>query len=85
MQALGIAGVATRAEETGRRFVASGRLASTVVGFTGTDESSLVERLEQVEVSVVQGSDRNLKITKPTDMDLARLFLAEELAGRTAS
>ena len=53
-------------------------------GFTGTDESSLVERLEQVEVSVVQGSDRNLKITKPTDMDLARLFLAEELAGRTA-
>ena len=45
--------------------------------FTGTDEASLVERLEQVEVSVVQGSDRNIKITKPTDMDLARLFLAE--------
>ena len=54
-------------------------------GFLGTDESSLVERLEQVEVSVVQGSDRNIKITKPTDMDLARLFLAEELAGETAS
>lgn len=54
-------------------------------GFIGTDESSLVERLEQVEVSVVQGSDRNLKITKPTDMDLARLFLAEEMAGETAS
>jgi 2-C-methyl-D-erythritol 4-phosphate cytidylyltransferase len=50
-------------------------------GFTGTDESSLVERLEQVEVSVVPGSDRNIKITKPSDMDLARLFLAEE-AGR---
>jgi 2-C-methyl-D-erythritol 4-phosphate cytidylyltransferase len=48
--------------------------------FSGTDEASLVERLEQVEVSVVQGSDRNIKITKPTDMDLARLFLAEELA-----
>jgi 2-C-methyl-D-erythritol 4-phosphate cytidylyltransferase len=48
--------------------------------FLGTDESSLVERLEQIEVSVVQGSDRNIKITKPTDMDLARLFLAEELA-----
>jgi 2-C-methyl-D-erythritol 4-phosphate cytidylyltransferase len=54
-------------------------------GFVGTDEASLVERLEQVEVSVVQGSDRNIKITKPTDMDLARLFLAEELAGETAS
>jgi 2-C-methyl-D-erythritol 4-phosphate cytidylyltransferase len=49
-------------------------------GFLGTDESSLVERLEQIEVSVVQGTDRNIKITKPTDMDLARLFLAEELA-----
>jgi 2-C-methyl-D-erythritol 4-phosphate cytidylyltransferase len=49
-------------------------------GFLGTDESSLVERLEQVEVSVVQGTDRNIKITKPTDMDLARLFLTEELA-----
>lgn len=53
--------------------------------FQGTDESSLVERLEQVEVSVVTGSDRNIKITKPSDMDLARLFLAEELAGRVAS
>ena len=51
-------------------------------GFTGTDESSLVERLEQVEVSVVLGSDRNIKITKPSDMDLARHFLAEEMTGR---
>jgi 2-C-methyl-D-erythritol 4-phosphate cytidylyltransferase len=46
--------------------------------FVGTDESSLVERLEEVEVSVVLGSDRNIKITKPTDMDLARLYLALE-------
>ena len=48
-------------------------------GFVGTDESSMVERLD-VEVSVVPGSDRNIKITKPTDMDLAHLFLREELA-----
>ena len=54
-------------------------------GFTGTDESSLVERLEEVDVSVVQGSDRNIKITRPTDMDLARLFLSEETERRTAS
>ena len=47
--------------------------------FTGTDEASLVERLEQVEVSVVPGSDRNIKITKPADMELARLFLAQEI------
>lgn len=46
--------------------------------FIGTDESSLVERLERVEVSVVLGTDRNIKITKPSDMDLARLYLALE-------
>jgi 2-C-methyl-D-erythritol 4-phosphate cytidylyltransferase len=46
--------------------------------FTGTDEASLIERLEQVEVSVVQGSERNLKITRPGDMELARLYLAQE-------
>jgi len=46
--------------------------------FVGTDESSLIERLEQVEVSVVLGTDRNIKITKPSDMDLARLYLALE-------
>jgi 2-C-methyl-D-erythritol 4-phosphate cytidylyltransferase len=54
-------------------------------GFAGTDESSLVERLDQVEVCVVPGSDRNLKITKPSDMDLARLFLAEEMTARVGS
>jgi 2-C-methyl-D-erythritol 4-phosphate cytidylyltransferase len=48
--------------------------------FTGTDEASLVERLERIDVSVVQGSDRNIKITKPTDMELAHLFLAQERA-----
>src|SRR5580658_6140484 len=47
-------------------------------GFTGTDEASLVERLD-VEVSVVMGSDRNIKITKPGDMDLAHLFYREEI------
>jgi len=53
--------------------------------FIGTDESSLVERLEEVEVSVVPGSDRNIKITRQSDMDLARLFLAEEVAGRASA
>jgi len=49
-------------------------------GFIGTDESSLVERLDQVEVRVVMGSDHNIKITKPGDMELARLFLEKETA-----
>lgn len=53
--------------------------------FNGTDEASLVERLEVGEVSVVQGSDRNIKITRPTDMELAHLFLAEETSRQTAS
>ena len=47
-------------------------------GFTGTDEASLVERLDNVTIRVVPGSDRNIKITRPTDIELARLFLAEE-------
>jgi len=53
-------------------------------GFVGTDESSLVERMD-VEVSVVMGSDRNIKITKPGDMDLAHLFFREEMAKEARS
>jgi len=48
-------------------------------GFIGTDEASMVERLD-VEVSVVMGSDRNIKITKPGDMDLAHLFFRDDAA-----
>jgi 2-C-methyl-D-erythritol 4-phosphate cytidylyltransferase len=51
---------------------------ATADGFVGTDEASLVERLENVNIHVVPGSDRNIKITKPTDLYLAKLFLAEE-------
>ncbi|HEX4276231.1 MAG TPA: 2-C-methyl-D-erythritol 4-phosphate cytidylyltransferase [Bryobacteraceae bacterium] len=50
--------------------------------FSGTDEASLVERLDQVEISVVVGSERNIKITRPSDMDLARLFFDQETARR---
>ncbi len=48
-------------------------------GFQATDEASLVEHLG-AEITVVMGSDRNIKITKPGDLELARLFLAEERA-----
>jgi 2-C-methyl-D-erythritol 4-phosphate cytidylyltransferase len=51
-------------------------------GFSGTDEASLVERLDEVEISVVLGSDRNIKITKAGDMDLARLYFEQEKARR---
>lgn len=53
--------------------------------FVGTDESSLVERLQQTEVSVVMGTDRNIKITKPGDMDLAHLYLTLESASLNLS
>ena len=46
-------------------------------GVTASDEAGLVERLGH-DVYVVQGSERNLKITRPADMDLARFYLAQE-------
>ena len=49
-------------------------------GFTGTDDSQLVERLG-VEVEVVEGSARNLKITLPEDLQIAAAWLEEEEAG----
>lgn len=50
-------------------------------GFFGSDEASLVERLGH-PVTVVMGSDRNLKITKPADLELAEFLLTlEERAG----
>ena len=47
--------------------------------YYGTDESSLVERLN-LSVAVVRGSERNIKITKPDDLALARFYLQEEQA-----
>ncbi|MDR3677008.1 MAG: 2-C-methyl-D-erythritol 4-phosphate cytidylyltransferase [Acidobacteriota bacterium] len=46
-------------------------------GFYGTDESSLAEH-DGHKVTVLMGSDRNIKITKPSDLPLARLFIAQE-------
>jgi len=48
--------------------------------YYGTDESSLVERLGR-SVSIVRGSERNIKITRPTDLVLARVLLEEEQTG----
>jgi 2-C-methyl-D-erythritol 4-phosphate cytidylyltransferase len=49
--------------------------------YYGTDESSLVERLGH-PVAIVRGSERNIKITRPSDLTLARAFLAEEVASQ---
>jgi 2-C-methyl-D-erythritol 4-phosphate cytidylyltransferase len=45
-------------------------------GFLGTDEASLVERSGH-EVAVVMGSQRNIKITAPADMELAEFYLGK--------
>jgi 2-C-methyl-D-erythritol 4-phosphate cytidylyltransferase len=51
-------------------------------GWEATDDGALVERMG-VQVRVVEGSERNIKITTPNDLVLARLFLEEraETAG----
>jgi len=46
-------------------------------GVTASDEAALVERLGR-DVFVVLGSERNLKITRPADMELARFYLEQE-------
>jgi 2-C-methyl-D-erythritol 4-phosphate cytidylyltransferase len=46
-------------------------------GVTGSDEAVLVERMGR-EVYAVLGSERNLKITRPLDMELARFYLEQE-------
>jgi 2-C-methyl-D-erythritol 4-phosphate cytidylyltransferase len=44
---------------------------------SASDEAAVVERFGH-EVFVVLGSERNLKITRPSDMDLARFYLEQE-------
>jgi 2-C-methyl-D-erythritol 4-phosphate cytidylyltransferase len=46
-------------------------------GVTASDEAGLVERIGH-DVHVVLGSERNMKITKPADMELARFYLESE-------
>ncbi|HXC30848.1 MAG TPA: 2-C-methyl-D-erythritol 4-phosphate cytidylyltransferase [Verrucomicrobiae bacterium] len=50
-------------------------------GVTASDEAGLVERLGR-DVHVVVGSERNLKITRPGDMELAEFYLRQERSGR---
>jgi len=44
---------------------------------TASDEAALVERFGR-DVFVVLGSERNIKITRPSDMELARFYLDQE-------
>jgi 2-C-methyl-D-erythritol 4-phosphate cytidylyltransferase len=46
-------------------------------GVNASDEAGLIERLGHA-VHVVLGSERNMKITKPADMELARFYMERE-------
>ena len=48
-------------------------------GVSASDEAGLVERFGR-DVHVVLGSERNIKITKPADMELAKFYLERERA-----
>jgi 2-C-methyl-D-erythritol 4-phosphate cytidylyltransferase len=50
-------------------------------GVSASDESGLIERLGH-DVHVVLGSERNLKITRPGDIELAEFYLSQERAAR---
>jgi 2-C-methyl-D-erythritol 4-phosphate cytidylyltransferase len=52
-------------------------------GVSASDEAGLVERIGR-EVFVVLGSERNIKITKPADMELAKFYLEREQAASAA-
>ena len=46
-------------------------------GFTGTDEASLFEHAG-IAVAVVEGEERNIKITRPGDLQIARGLVGED-------
>jgi 2-C-methyl-D-erythritol 4-phosphate cytidylyltransferase len=52
-------------------------------GHVASDEAGLVERLGH-DVYVVLGSSRNVKVTRPGDMELVRFYLEQERQAATA-
>lgn len=50
--------------------------AAKQIGFIATDEAALLERIN-IPVKVVEGSEKNIKITRPEDLILAKAILME--------
>jgi stage V sporulation protein D (sporulation-specific penicillin-binding protein) len=61
VRALGIDGIGLKPEETGVRYAPSGRLASTVLGFVGTDETGL-DGLEYGFDSYLRGTPGKMEV-----------------------
>jgi 2-C-methyl-D-erythritol 4-phosphate cytidylyltransferase len=55
-------------------------VAALAEGFVGTDDSSLVERMDR-QVVMVQSSRDNIKLTVPEDQVTIQAALLERLAG----
>ena len=51
---------------------------SSLVGETKTDDAMVVEKMTDTKVRIIQGDYRNIKLTTPEDMILARAFFQEE-------
>jgi 2-C-methyl-D-erythritol 4-phosphate cytidylyltransferase len=50
-------------------------------GVTASDEAGLIERMGR-DVHVVVGSERNLKITRPGDIEIAEFYIRQERAAQ---
>jgi len=61
VEALGVDGIGLKAEETGVRYAPSGHLASTVLGFVGTDENGL-DGLEYDFDSFLRGTPGTMRV-----------------------
>lgn len=49
--------------------------------FYGTDEGTLIEHLGE-PVKIVEGSERNIKITRPEDLELSETFISKAFSGK---
>jgi 2-C-methyl-D-erythritol 4-phosphate cytidylyltransferase/2-C-methyl-D-erythritol 2,4-cyclodiphosphate synthase len=56
--------------------------AAKLPDFTATDEAALLENIN-VPIKVVEGSEKNIKITRPEDLNLAKVILMENQFDQT--
>jgi 2-C-methyl-D-erythritol 4-phosphate cytidylyltransferase len=56
--------------------LANAHTTAQIDGFGGTDDASLVERLG-IPIKIVEGDNRNIKITTREDLELAKLLLRQ--------
>jgi cell division protein FtsI/penicillin-binding protein 2 len=75
--ALKIEGVALKPEDTGKRFVPAGRLASTTIGFVGSDENGL-DGLEYLYDSFLRGTPGRVRVEADDGEDRVALPFGDD-------